>query len=196
MLQVWTGEVVGRRRGAGGGGHWASGPRDSADGAAQRQGRDIYGISRLPQIQLILPFKIWCIKGSSEIPSISLRQGRVEDGRPDAGVPQQGVHCDQGRQESCDGGGQHQRERDPGRNSKGISELHLPQLILPSKYKVVQRSHYYPWFQAWRGYHRCEMAWSVTSVPGELTSDTQLSLLLLLYLPRRGLIEVSALWET
>ena len=46
--------------------------------------------------------------------------------------------------------------------------------------------------QAWRGYHRCEMAWSVTSVPGgELTSDTQLSLLLLLYLPRRGLIEVS-----
>ena len=46
--------------------------------------------------------------------------------------------------------------------------------------------------QAWRGYHRCEMAWSVTSVPGtEITADTQLSQLLLLYLPRRGLIEVS-----
>ena len=91
--------------------------------AGAGESRDSYGISRLPQIQLILPFKIWCIRGSSEIPLISLRQGRVEDGRPDAGVPQQGVHCDQGRQEPGDGGGQHQRERDPGRNSKGISKL-------------------------------------------------------------------------
>ena len=35
------------------------------------------------------------------------------------------------------------------------------------------------------------MAWTVTSGPGELTTDSQVSILLLLYLPRRGLIEVS-----
>ena len=47
--------------------------------------------------------------------------------------------------------------------------------------------------QAWRGYHRCQVAWSLTSVSGDLGlgSDVQLSCLLLLYLPRRGLIEVS-----
>ena len=51
MLQVWTGEVVGWGRGAGGGGDGASGSRDTTDGAAQRQGKDIMGISKLPQIQ-------------------------------------------------------------------------------------------------------------------------------------------------
>ena len=30
--------------------------------------RDSKGISKLPQIQLILPYKVSCIKGSSEIP--------------------------------------------------------------------------------------------------------------------------------
>ena len=30
--------------------------------------RDSKGISELPQIQLILPYKISCIRGSSEIP--------------------------------------------------------------------------------------------------------------------------------
>ena len=46
--------------------------------------------------------------------------------------------------------------------------------------------------QAWRGYHRVMMAWTVTSLPKdeEVTTDLQLAVLLLLYLPRRGLIEV------
>jgi len=46
--------------------------------------------------------------------------------------------------------------------------------------------------QAWRGYHRVMMAWTVTSLPKdeEVTTDFQLAILLLLYLPRRGLIEV------
>ena len=34
--------------------------------------RDIKGISKLPRILLILPYKISCINGSSEIPLISL----------------------------------------------------------------------------------------------------------------------------
>ena len=34
--------------------------------------RDCYGISELPTIQLILPYKISCIKVSSEIPLLSL----------------------------------------------------------------------------------------------------------------------------
>ena len=51
MLQVWTGEVVGRGRGAGGGGDWARGPRDTADSAAQRQGRvqDRHADAGVPQ---------------------------------------------------------------------------------------------------------------------------------------------------
>jgi len=49
--------------------------------------------------------------------------------------------------------------------------------------------------QAWRGYHRCQVAWAVTSWAGkdgevEPGSDVQVSVILLLYLPRRGLIEV------
>jgi hypothetical protein len=48
--------------------------------------------------------------------------------------------------------------------------------------------------QAWRGYHRVQMAWGVTSRPRgdqeEVTTEQQLAVLLLLYLPRRGLIEV------
>ena len=49
--------------------------------------------------------------------------------------------------------------------------------------------------QAWRGYHRCQVAWAVTSWGGkdgevEPGSDVQVSVILLLYLPRRGLIEV------
>ena len=46
--------------------------------------------------------------------------------------------------------------------------------------------------QAWRGYHRVMMAWTVTSLPKdeEVSTDMQLAVLLLLYLPRRGLIEV------
>jgi hypothetical protein len=51
--------------------------------------------------------------------------------------------------------------------------------------------------QAWRGYHRCQVAWAVTSWGAgkegdevEPGSDVQVSLILLLYLPRRGLIEV------
>jgi len=46
--------------------------------------------------------------------------------------------------------------------------------------------------QAWRGYHRVMMAWTVTSLPKdeEVSTDLQLAVLLLLYLPRRGLIEV------
>jgi len=46
--------------------------------------------------------------------------------------------------------------------------------------------------QAWRGYHRVMMAWTITSLPKEeeVTTDLQLAVLLLLYLPRRGLIEV------
>jgi len=49
--------------------------------------------------------------------------------------------------------------------------------------------------QAWRGYHRCQLAWAVTSWGGkegdmEPGSDVQVSVILLLYLPRRGLIEV------
>ena len=46
--------------------------------------------------------------------------------------------------------------------------------------------------QAWRGYHRCQMAWAVTSVDSEqiISADIQISVILILYLPRRGLIEV------
>ena len=49
--------------------------------------------------------------------------------------------------------------------------------------------------QAWRGYHRCQVAWAVTSWggkegEGDPASDVQVSVILLLYLPRRGLIEV------
>ena len=47
--------------------------------------------------------------------------------------------------------------------------------------------------QAWRGYHRVTMAWTVTSLPrGEEEPSTalQLAVLLILYLPRRGLLEV------
>ena len=36
-------------------------------------GRDSNGISKLPRMHLILPYKISCIKGSSEIPLISLQ---------------------------------------------------------------------------------------------------------------------------
>ena len=41
------------------------------------QSRDSKGISKLPQILLILPYKISCSKGSSEIPLISLRKCKV-----------------------------------------------------------------------------------------------------------------------
>ena len=46
--------------------------------------------------------------------------------------------------------------------------------------------------QAWRGYHRCQMAWAVTSVDSDtiISADLQISVILILYLPRRGLIEV------
>ena len=46
--------------------------------------------------------------------------------------------------------------------------------------------------QAWRGYHRVQLAWTVTSQAreAEVTTGLQLAVLLLLYLPRRGLIEV------
>ena len=40
-------------------------------------GRDIKGISKLPRILLILPYKISCIKGSSEIPLLSLGQAHA-----------------------------------------------------------------------------------------------------------------------
>jgi len=49
--------------------------------------------------------------------------------------------------------------------------------------------------QAWRGYHRCQVAWAVTSwgdkdIEFEPGTDVQVSVILLLYLPRRGLIEI------
>ena len=46
--------------------------------------------------------------------------------------------------------------------------------------------------QAWRGYHRCQLAWAVTSVDSnqDIAADIQISVILIIYLPRRGLIEV------
>ena len=38
--------------------------------------RDSYKISKLPLIQVILPYKVGCIKGSSDIPLISLVSGQ------------------------------------------------------------------------------------------------------------------------
>ena len=40
--------------------------------AGAGESRDSYGVSRLPQIQLILPYKMSCIRDSSEIPLLSL----------------------------------------------------------------------------------------------------------------------------
>ena len=44
--------------------------------------------------------------------------------------------------------------------------------------------------QAWRGYHRVQMAWGVTSLGRGEEEVKQVAVLLLLYLPRRGLLEV------
>ena len=46
--------------------------------------------------------------------------------------------------------------------------------------------------QAWRGYHRCQLAWAVTAVDTsrDIAADIQISVILIVYLPRRGLIEV------
>ena len=39
--------------------------------------RDSYGISRLPRIQLILPYKVGCIRGSLDIPLLSLSRSNI-----------------------------------------------------------------------------------------------------------------------
>ena len=43
--------------------------------AGRAEGRDSYGISKLTPIQLILPYKVGCIRGSLDIPLLSLAEG-------------------------------------------------------------------------------------------------------------------------
>lgn len=82
----------------------------------------------------------------------------------------------------------------------------LEVLISPNKmYSVVKDSqnrvllidnHSRAIVQMWRGYHRCQMGWSLATTkkmtePAEAQGSTQdVAMVLILYLPRRGLIEV------